>query len=418
MTVNHPEIMAPVGGEEQLKAALRCGADAVYFGLQNFNARRNADNFNGENLKETIRLCHEHSCRVYITVNTLVFDDELEEVYKAVDTAAEAGADALIIQDFAVAAYAKEHYPKLKRFASTQMAVHNSEGVKALVKWGFDRVVLARELSIKEIRDVIEETGVEAEVFVHGAHCMSLSGNCYLSSMIGGRSGNRGLCAQPCRLDCSINRRDHALSLKDMSYMDHIKELADAGVASLKIEGRMKRAEYVAASVTACRNARDGKPYDLESLRSVFSRSGFTDGYLRGKRTLDMFGYRTKEDVVAADGVLKSLSRLYEKEPQTVPLDMYLSVKRDERVKLSLSDGKLWAVCEGDIPQIAKNQPMTKESAEKNLSKLGGTMYFLENLDADIDEGLMLPISSLNELRRNAVKELTDKRVEAFEKGY
>ncbi|MBR0482230.1 MAG: U32 family peptidase, partial [Firmicutes bacterium] len=324
--------MAPVGGEEQLKAALRCGADAVYFGLQNFNARRNADNFNGENLKETVRLCHEHSCRVYITVNTLVFDDELEEVYKAVDTAAEAGADALIIQDFAVAAYAKEHHPKLKRFASTQMAVHNSEGVKALVKWGFDRVVLARELSLKEIRDVIKETGVEAEVFVHGAHCMSLSGNCYLSSMIGGRSGNRGLCAQPCRLDCSINGRDHALSLKDMSYMDHIRELAEAGVASLKIEGRMKRTEYVAAAVTACRNAREGKPYDLESLRSVFSRSGFTDGYLRGKRTLDMFGYRTKEDVVAADGVLKSLSRLYEKEPQTVPLDMYLSVKRDERV--------------------------------------------------------------------------------------
>ena len=407
--------MAPVGGEEQLRAALRCGADAVYFGLQNFNARRNADNFNGENLKETVRKCHEHSCRVYITINTLVFDDELEDVYKAVDTAAEAGADALIIQDFAVAAYAKSRYPDLKRFASTQMAVHNSEGVKALLKWGFDRVVLARELSLKEIKSIIKETGAETEVFIHGAHCMSLSGNCYLSSMIGGRSGNRGLCAQPCRLDCSVCGRDHALSLKDMSYMDHIKELAEAGVASLKIEGRMKRAEYVAAAVTACRNARDGKSYDLESLRSVFSRSGFTDGYLTGRRTLDMFGYRTKEDVVAAADVLKDLSRLYEKENPAVPVDMFLKVRRDEPVSLTVSDGSIWVVCEGEKPQIAKTQPMTKESAEKNLSKLGGTVYYLGSYDADIEEGLMMPVSSLNELRRNAVSKLTEERVRAFE---
>ena len=415
MSVNNPEIMAPVGGEEQLKAALRCGADAVYFGLQNFNARRNADNFNGEKLNETVRLCHEHSCRVYITINTLVFDDELEDVYRAVDTAAKAGADAIIIQDFAVAAYAKDHYPKLKRFASTQMAVHNSEGVKALMKWGFDRVVLARELSLKEIRSIIKDTGVEAEVFVHGAHCMSLSGNCYLSSMIGGRSGNRGLCAQPCRLDCSVNGRDHALSLKDMSYMGHIEELAEAGVASLKIEGRMKRAEYVAAAVTACRNAREGKPYDVDSLRSVFSRSGFTDGYLTGKRTLDMFGYRTKEDVVAAADVLKDLSRLYEKESQTVPVDMFLSVKRGEPSLLTISDGSLWLSCEGAVPEAAKTQALTKESAEKNLSKLGGTIYYLDKFSADIDEGLMLPISSINELRRKAAALLTDARVEAFE---
>ncbi len=410
------EILAPVGGEEQLTAALRCGADAVYFGLQNFNARRNADNFNGEGLGDTVRKCHEHSCRVYITINTLVFDDELEEVYRSVDTAAKAGADALIIQDFAVAAYAKEHYPELKRYASTQMAVHNSEGVKALQNWGFDRVVLARELSLKEIKKIIDETGADVEVFVHGAHCMSLSGNCYLSSMIGGRSGNRGLCAQPCRLDCSVCGRDHALSLKDLSYMDHIKELADAGVMSLKIEGRMKRAEYVAASVTACRNAREGKPYDLSSLRSVFSRSGFTDGYLTGNRTLDMFGYRTKDDVMAASSdVLKSLSRLYEKEAQTVVVDMFFSAKAGEKVTLTLSDGDIWVTCEGDIPQDARTQSMTKESVRKNLSKLGGTIYYLRDLQADIEEGLMLPVSSLNDLRRKAVAMLTDARVDAFE---
>ena len=415
MSEKSPEILAPVGGEEQLKAALRCGADAVYFGLQNFNARRNADNFNGEGLKETVRKCHEHSCRVYITVNTLVFDGELEEVYKAVDTATGAGADALIIQDFAVAAYAKERYPKLKRYASTQMAVHNSEGVKALQKWGFDRVVLARELSLKEIKTIIDETGVDAEVFVHGAHCMSLSGNCYLSSMIGGRSGNRGLCAQPCRLDCEVCGRDHALSLKDLSYMDHIEELAEIGVGSLKIEGRMKRAEYVAASVTACKNAREGKPYDLDALRSVFSRSGFTDGYLTGKRTLDMFGYRTKDDVLAASDVLKDLAKLYEKEPQTVPVDMYLAVKAGEPAKLTVSDGSLWVSIEGAVPEKAKTQPMTKESAEKNLSKLGGTMYYLGAFDAEIEDGLILPVSAVNELRRNAIAALTDARVDAFE---
>ncbi|MBR0416580.1 MAG: U32 family peptidase [Firmicutes bacterium] len=412
----YPEILAPVGGEEQLIAALRCGADAVYFGLQNFNARRNADNFNGENLKNTIRLCHEHSCRVYITINTVVFDDELEDVYRAVDTAALAGADALIIQDFAVAAYARDHYPKLKRFASTQMAVHNSEGVRALQKWGFDRVVLARELSLEEIRKIVNNIGADVEAFVHGAHCMSLSGNCYLSSMIGGRSGNRGLCAQPCRLDCEVCGRDHALSLKDMSYMGHIKELADAGVGSLKIEGRMKRAEYVAAAVTACKNAREGKDYDLDTLRAVFSRSGFTDGYLMGNRTLDMFGYRTKDDVTAASSdVLKSLAKLYEKETQTVGIDMFFSAKAGEKVTLTVNDGDIWVSCEGDVPQNAKTQPMTEESVRKNLGKLGGTFYYLKDLQADIEDGLMLPISSLNDLRRRAVAMLTDARVDAFE---
>ncbi len=385
MSYTKPEILAPVGGEEQLNAALRCGADAVYFGLQNFNARRNADNFNGSNLKDTIRKCHEHSCRVYITINTIVFDDELEDVYKAVDTAAEAGADALIIQDFAVAAYAKEHYPKLKRFASTQMAVHNSAGVKALTSWGFDKVVLARELSLEEIKNIIKETGAEVEVFVHGAHCISLSGNCYLSSIIGGRSGNRGLCAQPCRLDCEVCGRN--------------ERLARAGFFDLSL----------------AYESRDGKLYDLGSLRSVFSRSGFTDGYLTGKRSLDMFGYRTKEDVVAAEKVLKDLAKLYEKEPQNVPLDIYFTAKNGYPSELTVSDGENWISCKGDIPQAAKTLPMTKEGVKKNLTKLGGTIYYCDNFNAEIDEGIMLPISSLNELRRNAVAMLTDARVKAFE---
>lgn len=412
------EILAPVGGEEQLTAALRCGADSVYFGLQNFNARRNASNIHDEDLSEVIKRCHLHHCRVYITVNTAVFDDELEAVHKTVDIAARAGADALIVQDFAVASYARRNYPKLRLFASTQMAVHNSEGVKALQKWGFDRIVLARELSLEEIKKIISETGAKTEAFVHGAHCMSLSGNCYLSSMIGGRSGNRGLCAQPCRLDCEVCGRDHALSLKDMSYMGHIKELADAGVISLKIEGRMKRAEYVAAAVTACRKAIAGEEYDIDTLKSVFSRSGFTDGYLTGKRTLDMFGYRTREDVAAAEAVLKNLAKLYEKETQTVPLNMFLSARMGENTELTVSDGSLWVTVEGDAPRKAKTLPLTKESAEKNLGKLGGTIYYLESLDVQADEGLMLPMSSLNGLRRKAVEAISEVRIKAFEEEW
>jgi len=412
--LNKPEILAPVGGDEQLIAAVRCGADAVYFGLQNFNARRNASNFNGDNLEDTIRYCHEHLVRVYITINTIVLEEELKDVHKAIETAAKAHADAIITQDFAVASYAKEHFPYLKIYASTQMVVHNSEGVKILQEYGFDRVVLARELSLKEIKEIIEKTGADVEVFVHGAHCMSLSGNCYMSSMIGGRSGNRGLCAQPCRLDCNVCGRDYALSLKDMSYIKYIQDLAAIGVGSLKIEGRMKRAEYVAAAVTACKNAIEGQKVDTKTLQSVFSRSGFTAGYLEEKRNLDMFGYRTKEDVVAANDVLKDLSRLYEKENPSSPLNMLLTVLPDTPASLTIDDGSRHVTVYGEIPQEAKTLPITKESAEKNLGKLGGTQYYLNELKVDVQGNLMLPMSALNELRRQGINALNERRVKEF----
>ena len=222
-----PEILAPVGGAEQLFAAVRCGTDAVYFGLQGFNARRNAENFGGDDLQERIDYCHERGVKVYITINTLVFDRELAQVKETVDTACRAGADALIVQDLAVAAYCRKAWPGMRLFTSTQMAIHNEEGIRLAQTLGFSRFVVARELSLKEIRQLYERTGVELEVFVHGAHCMSVSGNCYLSAMIGGRSGNRGLCAQPCRLECSVNGREHALSLKDLSYVERIPELTD-----------------------------------------------------------------------------------------------------------------------------------------------------------------------------------------------
>ena len=425
-----------MGGSEQLLAAVRCGADAVYFGLQDFNARRNADNFAGEGLKDSIAYCHIHGVKVFVTINTLVMDGELEAVKRTIDTAAEAGADAFIIQDLAVAAYAKERWPQVKRCASTQMVCHNSAGVRQLLKLGFDRVVLARELSLEEIRKVIRETGAEVETFVHGAHCMSVSGACYMSAMIGGRSGNRGLCAQPCRLEWSLpsaaalkagagrnaagrgnairqesGAADHALSLKDLSYMQHIQSLAKAGVCSLKIEGRMKRAEYVAAAVTACRQARDGEPYDIDTLRAVFSRSGFTDGYLSGKIGPDMFGYRTKEDVTAAtEDVFKSLRQLYAKEWQHIPVDMMLSVSRGQASRLVASDGEHWVSAEGEAPQEARNLPITEEYARKSLEKCGGTAYYLQSFSFEADDGLMLPASALNALRRKALEELDKER--------
>lgn len=412
--LNRPEILAPVGGEEQLVAALRCGADAVYFGLQDFNARRNASNFNTDNLEDVIRRCHERLVKVYITINTLVLEDELENAKKLVDVVAKAHADAIIVQDFAVAAYAKANYPYLKLFASTQMAVHNSEGVKLLTDFGFDRVVLARELSLKEIKAIIDSTQADVEVFVHGAHCMSLSGNCYLSSMIGGRSGNRGLCAQPCRLDCKTCGRDYALSLKDMSYVSHINELADAGVGSLKIEGRMKRAEYVAAAVTACKNALEHKAYDLDVLQSVFSRSGFTDGYLTGKRGLDMFGHRTKDDVLAASDVLKDLAKTYEKETPVFPLKMLLTLSPNLPSSLTIDDGQRRVTVYGEIPETARTITLNKDTAAKNLGKLGGTPYYLEELVVDSEGELTLSMSALNDLRRRCIEDLNERRVKEF----
>jgi len=402
-----PEILAPVGGSEQLLAAVRCGADAVYFGLQNFNARRNAGNFNGENLAETIKYCHDREVKVYITINTLVMDKEMKEMKKTVDIAIAAGADELIIQDLAVAKYARG---KIAMSASTQMAVHNIHGAKMAKELGFDRVVLARELSLEEIKMINDSVDIDTEVFVHGAHCMSVSGNCYVSSLFGQRSGNRGLCAQTCRLDwqckdCGKNR-DHCLSLKDLSYLHSIKALADAGVSSFKIEGRMKRPEYVAAAVTSLRNAMDGKAYDAETLQAVFSRQGFTDGYLTGKRDKSMFGYRTKDDVVAADGVLKELAKLYEKETYFRDVNMKFIMKEGEHAKLIAYSGERHSEVRGAIPEKALKLSLDEEHIRRSLEKTGGTVYVLKNLDCDIDSGLMLPASELNRMRREALDAL------------
>ena len=259
------EILAPVGGTQQLEAAVRCGADAVYLGGKGFNARRNAENFSELSLAEAVKYCHALNVRVHVTVNTLILDEELEALEQEIRSVAESGADAAIIQDLTVMRLFKEKCPSVERHASTQAVVHNSDGARLMRDLGFSRVVLARELSLKEIEKVISKVNdIEYETFVHGALCTALSGACYLSAMLGGRSGNRGLCAQPCRLDFKCAGCSYALSLKDMSYIDHIHALAQCGVTSFKIEGRMKTHNYVAALVKAYRKAIDDYYNDPE----------------------------------------------------------------------------------------------------------------------------------------------------------
>ncbi len=401
-----PEILAPVGGREQLLAAVRCGADAVYLGAKGFNARRNAENFDEYSLTDAVSYCHTRGVHVHVTVNTLVMDDEMSALEETARQIAESGADAVIIQDLAVMQFFRDHYPSIKRHASTQMAVHNVEGVLLMQDLGFDRVVLARELSLHEIEKIHHAAKIETEVFVHGAHCMSVSGACYLSAMLGGRSGNRGLCAQPCRLNFRFGEREYALSLKDLSFIRHIQELTEAGVASLKIEGRMKRPEYVAAAVTACRDAREGGTPDIERLRAVFSRSGFTDGYLTGCRTPDMFGYRRREDVAAADRVLGELAGLYRQERQSIPIDMHLTLT-EAFSHLDVTCGTDIVHVAGAVPQAARTRPTGYDEAKRSLEKTGGTPYYLQSFSAEIAGNVMLPASALNALRRDALEKLS-----------
>ena len=401
------EILAPAGAYEQLRAAVICGADAVYLGAGNFNARRNAQNFTNENLNEAVKYCHLRKVKVYVTLNTLVFDKELPELYETVKSIAQSGADAVIVQDFATVRAVKEVCPELPIHASTQMAVHNVSGALHLQNMGFSRIVLARELSLEEIKEIRKNVTSELEVFVHGAHCMSASGNCYLSAMLGERSGNRGLCAQGCRLNWkNAHGREYALSLKDMSYLDSINELADIGVESFKIEGRMKRPEYVAASVSSLKKALNGEPYEKEILRSIFSRNGFTDGYLTGNRNVTMFGYRGKEDVTSAQNVLKNLENLYHEDIRPLGVEMTLTLEKNKPSKLELFFEDKSVCVFGDTPEIPRNAPLPKEIAERNLSKLGNTSFYVKNIAFSNKDSLTLSASSLNALRRDGIEKL------------
>ena len=411
-----PEILAPAGSMESLIAAVRCGANAVYLGTKGINARRGATNFTFEELKQAVEYCHARDVKIYLALNILISDSERELAYKTVEAGLSLGVDAFIIQDLGLAKIIHNHFPTARMHASTQCSVNSPEGFKALEKMGFVRAVLPREMSLDEIKEIRQATDMELEMFVHGALCMCVSGQCYLSAMLGGRSGNRGLCAQPCRLGFSADAsRSCDLSLKDLSLIGNINEIAQAGVVSLKIEGRMKRPEYVAAAVTSCKKAIDGEytASDENTLKSVFSRTGFTDGYFTGERK-DMFGTRQKEDVVAAKDVLKELSHLYDNENPLVPIDIEFICKANRKAELTARALGKEATVVGTVPETAINKPMTEETVTSRLAKFGNTQFYLNNITVDLDDGLILPASVINSMRREAVEMLDKVEIQPF----
>ena len=417
------EILAPAGSMGALVAAVRCGADAVYLGGGGFNARRNAHNFDAASLKEAVAFCHVRGVKVHFTLNTLIREDELPAALALAEAVCALGADALIVQDLGLARAIHASAPAMPLHASTQLSCHTPAGVRELAALGFTRVVLAREMSREEIAACAGQ-GAELEIFVHGALCMAVSGQCALSAMLGGRSGNRGLCAQPCRLpfrpaegDRRPGEADAALSLKDLSLREHIGELAGLGVCSLKIEGRMKRPEYVAAATAAIAAARDGRsPEDAgqlaADLQAVFSRSGFTDGYYTAQRNKRMFGVRRKEDVTAAAPVLSRLARLYEKETPRVDVSLTLTMREGQPLRLTAADREGHTVeAAGPLPEPAVNRPLDAERAAAQLKKTGGTP-FCASVACELDKGLTVPASALNALRREVLEQLYALRAE------
>ena len=410
------EILAPAGGADTIMPAVRTGADAVYLGAQELSARASAKNFDKNELKEAVEYCHGRGVRVYLACNTLVRDDELQKALDIIKYACEIHVDALIMQDLGLVSLVRSAAPDMRIHASTQMSVHTLKGVELLHRMGFKRAVLSRELSRDEIAEIAAKSPIELEVFVHGALCMSVSGQCYFSAMLGGRSGNRGACAQPCRLPFSVDGgTGHDLSLKDCSIISYLRELEALGVASAKIEGRMKRPEYVAAAVAACRQSLDTGKADPELIRrleAVFSRSGFTDGYFTGKRGVSMFGVRSKEDVMSATNkVFGSIHTMYKDELQSVPVNAGLSIRRDKASALTVSDEDGNTVSsEGAVPETALKVPLTEERCSSYICKTGGTPFRISRLDIELDDGLSMPALELNSLRRNALDRLLNIR--------
>ena len=413
------EILAPVGNNDMLIAAVRSGADAVYFGAKDFSARRNAENFDDAELKRVIDYCHIRGVKAYLTLNILIKNTEMADAVALAQNAYNSGIDGVIVQDLGLASVLHELLPDLPLHASTQMSIHTPAALSLLKGLGFTQVVAAREMSFDDLKVFCQEAkrlDMIVEVFVHGALCMSVSGQCLLSAYLGSRSGNRGLCAGPCRLPFKVkNGTGYDLSLKDLSLLDCIPTLYGIGVKSFKIEGRMKRPEYVAAATRACKLSllENYVPNDLrETLQGVFSRSGFTSGYLENKLGRDMFGIRTKEDVISADKAFPVLHEIYRNELQSVEVSVKFKAKIDERTELSLFDGKNTVTVLGDKPSLAQNKAADRDSVLKSLNKFGGTPYFANDFEILLDDGLFLPAGALNELRRNAVESLSQKRAE------
>lgn len=410
------ELLAPAGSMEALRAAVCNGADAVYLGADTFNARINARNFSAADLQEAVVYCHVRGVKVHLTLNTLVLDREMPRAAELIRLAASCGVDAFIVQDLGVVSLCRQLAPDVPIHASTQMSIHSLEGVMEAAALGCSRVVLARELPAEEIAHICKRSPVEIEVFVHGALCMCYSGQCYLSSVIGRRSGNRGQCAQPCRLPYGYGRFESArypLSLKDNCLAGELDELRRMGVASIKIEGRMKRPEYVAIVTRAYRTVLNGgklMPSDLQELETAFSRQGFTDGYFRGQTGSDMFG-RRQEGEDTADLFASARATYEQGEPQRIGVRFYAMIRRGEPAQLAVEDpdGNLCRT-RGPVPEQAVYRSLTPQDLEQQLKKTGGTPYLCTAVRSSLDPDLMLPASAINAMRRDVIAELTAKR--------
>ena len=405
------ELLAPAGSMEALQAAVQNGANAVYLGCGMFNARQSAKNFTPQTLLEAVKYCHIRGVAVHLTLNTLVSDRESQELSELIRHAALAGVDAFIVQDLNVVRLCQEIAPHIAVHGSTQMTVHNLSGVQLCAAMGMTRVVLSRELSREEIYYICKHSPIEIEVFAHGALCMCYSGQCYMSALIGGRSGNRGRCAQPCRQSYGYTHWEnkYPLSLKDNCLVHYLKDLEGMGVASIKLEGRMKRPEYVATVTAVYRKALDEGNVTqdmMDALFTAFNRQGFTDGYYTGKVDRNMFGIRQEqpEDLVWLNGARQS----YENgESQLVDITFQAVVAaKGSGVIVRDPDGRTCQVY-GPMPEIARNVPLTGEALAQRLSKTGGTPYRCVEVQAHVGPGLTLSAAAINALRRDALNQLT-----------
>ncbi|MBE6605688.1 MAG: U32 family peptidase [Ruminococcaceae bacterium] len=398
-----PELLAPAGSMEALDAAISGGADAVYFGSSAFNARMNAQNFDRENIKRAIEKCRNYGVRSNITFNTLIYDREIKSALDEIEFLYNAGADALIIADLGLACEVRRIFPDIELHASTQMSVHDTEGAKALASLGFSRVVVARELDRETLYEICKNSPIETEMFIHGALCVSHSGQCLFSSLVGARSGNRGECAQPCRLPYS---GAYPLSLKDNCLASCFEDVLALGAASLKIEGRMKSPEYVYGTTAIYRRLIDEKRNatfkEMKELAALFSRSGFTDGYFKNRINSSMLGVRTDADkalsVPKYDVDIKNQKR---------ELSLFAKIKLGEPASLTLSladgDNNISVTSYADAPERAIRTPLTEESVRKNILKFGATDFVCNRARIELDTGVIMPVSKINALRRDAV---------------
>ncbi len=413
------EILAPVGNPEMLKAAVFSGANAVYMGLEGFNARKGATNFNAQDFEQAVSFCHSFNVKVYAVLNTIIFENELNNLKNAIKAITKAGADAVIVQDLATAFICKQVAPKMPLHASTQLSCTSLSGALQLKKMGFSRVILARELSKNEIKHITENCGIETEVFVHGAMCMGVSGQCMLSAFLGGRSGNRGECAGTCRLPFTARKPSQEyvreapnfhLSLKDQSLIEKLSDLQEIGVKSAKIEGRLRTPEYVAASVDSAKKSLQGKWYDAMLLQDIFSRSGFSDGYFTQKPSQDMFGIRLKEDAEKTKKAMPQIREIYRREIQSVQIDAKIMVT-SQNLSLTIQDMDKNKVCvESQITLQPTENPNFAESVKKTISKLGGTPFYISEIEVTVPEKMYFPLSELNALKRDATAKLIEIR--------